>query len=153
MTDTVTVTTVVRTDPASAFAIFTGEIDRWWSRGPLYRDQQDHALRRRPPAEGRGRNRPRPGVGARSAAGDVVEERTEVEIRFTAIGDGTRVTVEHRGLPQRGEAYRSQIGLWWGRLLTGFPWRRQRARPRRDWPRRLANLCGSRSRPLSVIRC
>lgn len=120
MTDTVTVTTVVRTDPASAFAIFTGEIDRWWSRGPLYRDSETMRF-----------------DGGRLLLGEVEigrvlewepgvrlvmswKENTEVEVRFAAIGDGTRVTVEHRGLPQRGEAYRSQIGLWWGRLLTGF---------------------------------
>lgn len=130
MTGAVTVTTVVRTDPASAFAIFTGEIDQWWSRGPLYRDSETMRFE-----------------GGRLLQGDEEigrvlawepgvrlvlswKENTEVEVRFAAIGDATRVTVEHRGLPQRGEAYRSQIGLWWGRLLTGFRGKVQVPAPR-----------------------
>ena len=35
--DSVTVTTVVRTDPADAFRLFTAEIDSWWKRGSRYR--------------------------------------------------------------------------------------------------------------------
>lgn len=120
MTDTVTVTTVVRADPAAAFAIFTNEIDSWWSRGPLHRNHETMRF-----------------DGGRLLQGGVEighvlawepgvrlvmtwHREGEVEIRFAAVGDGTRVTVEHRGLPERGAAYRSEVGLWWGRLLTGF---------------------------------
>ena len=39
MSDTVsvTVTTVVAVDPATAFEVFTDEIDAWWKTGPRYR--------------------------------------------------------------------------------------------------------------------
>jgi uncharacterized protein YndB with AHSA1/START domain len=120
MTDAVTVTTVVRADPAAAFEIFTREIDRWWSRGPLYRDREVMRF------EGGRLLKGEAEIGRVLAWEPGVrlvmswQEGTEVEVRFTAVGDGTRVTLEHRGLPQRGEAYRSQVGLWWGRLLTAY---------------------------------
>jgi hypothetical protein len=46
-------------------------------------------------------------------------EHTEVEVRFEAIGDGTRVTVEHRGWDRReyADEFRTVVGLWWGTLL------------------------------------
>jgi hypothetical protein len=49
-------------------------------------------------------------------------EATEVEVRFEAIGDGTRVTVEHRGFQRtKGAAeFRTVVGLWWGAVLPGF---------------------------------
>jgi uncharacterized protein YndB with AHSA1/START domain len=53
------------------------------------------------------------------------DEKTEVEVRFEAIGDGTRVTVEHRGgHPARhgllGPAHSRQLGLWWGELMSAM---------------------------------
>src|SRR5205807_9172889 len=36
-TDAVTVTTCVAVDPATAFTVFTEDIDRWWRRSPRYR--------------------------------------------------------------------------------------------------------------------
>jgi hypothetical protein len=128
--DRVTVTTVVRTDPATAFRIFTEEIDSWWKRGTLYR-LHDGSIRFE---------------GGRLLEGDetigrVVSwepgarlqlelitwpfqagEGTEVEILFQAIGDGTRVTVEHRGWrrPTEAREFRDVVGLWWGAVLPGF---------------------------------
>ncbi len=114
----VVVTALVTVDPATAFEIFTGDVDAWWKQGPRYRVQPD-----RPSAM-----RFEPGVGGRlvevydEATGDAFEhgkvrvwdppkrlvfemsgrdfqpgESTEVEVRFEGVGDATRVTVEHRG--------------------------------------------------------
>lgn len=145
--DLVRVTTVVPVDPATAFALFTEEVDAWWRRGPRYRFG-DGTMRFEPPPRGRlvevydeaagdlhvvgevsawepGRRLAFAWRGARFAPG----EETHVEVRFERVAAGTRVTVEHRGWealppdhPARhgltGGAFTSMIGLWWGELLT-----------------------------------
>lgn len=109
--------------PQRAFEVFTVDIDRWWRRGPRFRNA---------PGE-RGFIRIEPGVDGRvfesfdSGEGSTVveigrvkvwepparllfewrnanfapHEKTEVEVRFEAAGsgsrDGYRVTVAHRG--------------------------------------------------------
>ena len=128
--DRVVVTTVVRTDPATAFQLFTDAVDAWWKRGPRYRSGEG-AVRFESGQLFEGERsigrvlawEP----GARlllewSAAPFDPGERTEVEIRFEAIGDGTRVTVEHRGWTRtKGTAeFRTVVGLWWGALLPGL---------------------------------
>src|SRR5690606_13054071 len=50
--DLVRVTTVVPVDPATAFALFTEEVDAWWRRGPRYRFG-DGTMRFEPPPRGR----------------------------------------------------------------------------------------------------
>lgn len=117
-TDSVTVTTVVAVDPATAFRIFTEETDAWWRQGPRFR-----------PAVGRsGSMRFEPGPEGRlvevysDAAGDEFElgrilawepgerlvfemgarafepgETTEVAVHFEPVERGTRVTVVQRG--------------------------------------------------------
>ena len=129
--DAVTVTTVVRVDPAAAFHIFTEEIDAWWKRGPGYRSA-DGAMRFE---SGRLLEGGEPigrvlawEPGARlllewSTWSFRPGERTEVEVRFEAVGDGTRVTVEHRGWESRGSGagvFRTVVGLWWGAMLPGY---------------------------------
>jgi uncharacterized protein YndB with AHSA1/START domain len=129
-TDHVVVTTVVRTDPASAFRIFTAEVDAWWKRGPRYRIPDgamrfdsgrllcgDQAIARVLAWE----------PGARLLlewSGPMFEpgELTEIEIQFQAVGDGTRVTIDHRRWlrPKGAAEFRTVIGLWWGALLPGF---------------------------------
>jgi activator of Hsp90 ATPase-like protein len=109
--DSVRVTTVVRTDPAAAFRFFTDEIDA----GRLMED--NNAIGRVLAWE--------PGVRLLLEwSGDPFGpgETTEVEVRFEAIGDGTRVTVEHRGWTRAKGAseFRTVVGLWWGALLPGF---------------------------------
>ncbi len=112
------VTTLVAVDPATAFSVFTEEIDAWWRRGPRFRVHGD----------GPSRMCFEPGVGGRlvelaGESGDagfehgrvsvwdppkrlVFEmsgrdfqpgETTEVEVLFEREGEATRVTVEHRG--------------------------------------------------------
>ena len=116
--DRVSVTTLVAVDPAAAFAVFTGETDRWWRRGPRFRFG----------GETRGVLSFEPGPGGRllerygDAGAEVFEvgrvlvwepgsrlvfqwrirdfapgECTEVEVRFEPAESGTRVTLEHRG--------------------------------------------------------
>ena len=36
-TDSITMTTVVPADPATAFGVFTEEVDGWWKTGPRFR--------------------------------------------------------------------------------------------------------------------
>lgn len=119
--DAVAVTTVVAVDPATAFELFTRDVDTWWRRGPRYRvdPERPSTMRFSPPR-----------VGGRflevydAEAGDAYEhgpisswepgrrlvfqmrgrdlakdESTEVEVRFEPEGDGarTRVIVHHRG--------------------------------------------------------
>ena len=147
-TDSVEVTTVVAVDPATAFEVFTEEIDLWWRRGPRFRWI----------AERKGTLRFEPGVGGRlveecSRPAETFEvgrvrvwkppeclvfslrgrnqEQTEVEVRFESADAGTRVVVEHRGFdaippdhPARhglvGGAFTSMMGVWWGDLVLAL---------------------------------
>lgn len=146
--DVARVSTVVAVDPATAFAVFTEEIDAWWRRGPRWRFHSDRE----------GSLRFEPGVGGRllesypdggeHVVGEIQVwepgrrlvfgwrgrdfepgERTEVEVRFERVAAGTRVTLEHRGWaalrpdhPARhglaGPAFTAMIGLFWGDLFT-----------------------------------
>jgi hypothetical protein len=149
--DKVKVTTWVGVDPATAFDVFTSEVDAWWRRGKRYRSGAEASVMRF-----------EPGVGGRlvevldRATGEeheigrvrvwepgrrlVVDWRnrnfeprqvTEVEVVFEADGDGTRVTLEHRGwdsLPAghparhglEGRAFESMMGQWWADAMTVF---------------------------------
>ena len=140
--DSVTVTVTVDTDPATAFALFTGETDRWWRRGPKFRvaGKRPGIVRFEPHAGGR---------LLEEFDSEVVETGritlwdpparftfewragTLVDVRFDAVPTGTRVTVRHSGwaaVPadapvrhgQQGAAFIRQIGLWWADLLTGY---------------------------------
>jgi hypothetical protein len=128
-------TVEVAVDPATAFAVFTDEIDVWFERG-------QHSW-----------NDPERAVAIRFEDGRLLEvyedgfyemgrviawepgrrlafvyrnvhlplEGTEVEVRFEAVPDGTRVTLEHRGLERlRAE----ELALWeeraWIRFMAAF---------------------------------
>ena len=129
--DSVTVTTVVRATAAEAFRIFTGEIDSWWRRGPAYRDQ-DGAMRFEAGRLLEGERQIARVVAWEPGIRLLLEwdtwsfrpgERTEVEVRFQPIGDGTRVTIEHRGWQPRGPGageFRAVAGLWWAALLPAL---------------------------------
>ncbi len=105
MNNSVTVTVVVRAEPEAAFRMFTGEIEAWWKRGPQYRSgdgvlrfDSDRLLEGdvelgRVLAWEPGRRLLVEFRNWRLSRG----EPSEVEVRFEAVGDGTRVTVH----PQR----------------------------------------------------
>ena len=116
--DSVTVTTRVALDPATAFEVFTEEVDLWWRQGPRFRAGlgRKSVMRFEPGVGGRlleiydedrddafelGRVRVwEPGtrlVFDFRARNFAPGQTTEVEIRFEAEAGGTRITLEHRG--------------------------------------------------------
>jgi hypothetical protein len=135
-TGSVTVTTVVRATPDVAFLVFTDEIDAWWKRDPRHRSDPESSVVR---FEG-DRLVEVSASGATELGTVLVWEpgarvvlewsgpqwalagRTEVEVRFEPEGDGTRITLKHRGWRdlRPGDAASSVIGLWWGDLLAAY---------------------------------
>jgi uncharacterized protein YndB with AHSA1/START domain len=151
--DQAAVSVLVNVSPEVAFDVFTKEIDLWWLRRKAYRFAGSSpgtlCLETRPG-----------GRLFESFPGDagphVVEvgritvwepptrlaftwrtrnfapaESTEVDVRFEPAGDGTRVTVQHRGWaalrpdhPARhgleGAAVSRMIGLWWAEVMSGL---------------------------------
>ena len=130
MTASVIVSLRVAASPLRAFEVFTGEIGAWWVPNRLF------MLTPR----GDGRLRFEPGEGGRLvtvlADGEEFEvgrvtiwrpgerlalswrqatfapgQSTEVDIRFEAIGDETRVTVEHRGWDTIPQAHAARHGF------------------------------------------
>jgi len=135
----VRVTVTVRVDPATAFEVFTEEIDRWYRRGLAGMSGHEPATTLRF----------EPGVGGRlleigSPDGDVERGRltvwepgerlvfvdrrgTEVDVTFTAAalpsGDAhvTRVVLEHRGLDRLPPTVAVQLARYgWRRLAEWF---------------------------------
>lgn len=151
--DQAKVSVFVAVAPADAFEVFTREIDLWWRTGPQYRV----AGRRRGRLvfeEGVGgrlfETFEVPSGPKTVQVGTVTEwqppvrlalewrgvnfkpeEKTTVEVSFEPSGDGTMVTVLHRGwasLPDDhpvrhgrvGAAFSRMMGLWWGGLMTSL---------------------------------
>jgi uncharacterized protein YndB with AHSA1/START domain len=110
--DKVRVTTFVAVSPAEAFEVFTAEIDRWWRRGLAYRVggsggtlrfEEAGDVRRLVELDDGGYPRHEfgrvlawePGARLRfewRGINFAPDERTEVEVSFEALGDGTKVT-------------------------------------------------------------
>lgn len=149
--DRVKVSTWVAVPPGRAFDLFTRDIARWWLPGARFRftGQHDGALRFEGGAGGRLVQASRDGdepfaVGEVRAWEPGVRlllewrlgnfasgEATEVEVRFQPSGEGTRVTLEHRGFAalrpdhpvRHGEevpVFTARLGRWWGELLTSL---------------------------------
>jgi uncharacterized protein YndB with AHSA1/START domain len=160
--DTVTATVEVAVDPAAAFEVFTEEIGAWWENAQRRRhpDGGRVSIGRGPGHAGRLRFEPGPGGRLFEVYDDAAPdfevgrvlvwkpadrlvfewrqgnfragERTEVEVRFEAVGRGTRVTLEHRGfaaLPAdhgtrhglgTGEAFARMLVGFWSGMLAGF---------------------------------
>lgn len=123
---------MVAVDPATAFEVFTEEIDAWWGRGPRFRwrPHRDGTLRFEAGAGGRlVEVYDEPGADVfevgrvlvwEKAARLVFEFRarnfepgqvTEVEVSFEAVEQGTRVTVEHRGWDALAPDHPARHGL------------------------------------------
>lgn len=138
--DAVTVTTCVRTDPATAFRLFTEDVDVWWRRGPAYRFGGDRtgAMRFEPFVGGRFLEEFPDDAGGVFEVGRILVwepgarlvfgwrgrdfapgETTEVEVRFEAEGAGTRVTVVHRGWDRLPATHPAKQGLT-GPAFTGL---------------------------------
>jgi len=121
--DQARVTVTVAVAPAEAFRVFTEDIDRWWRRGPRFRNLRGERgmLCIEPRHDGRVFESLDDADDA-SAAPAVIEigrvlaweparrlmftwrasnfgpdESTEVEVLFEPANSGTRVTVTHRG--------------------------------------------------------
>jgi uncharacterized protein YndB with AHSA1/START domain len=131
--DCARISVAVAVPPARAFEIFTEDIDRWWRRGPKYRQSESH----------RGLLRIEPGVGGRlfesferGGSPHVVEvglirvwqppkrvnftwrnanfaadEATEVDIEFAPTASGTLITVTHSGLSGLRHDHPARHGL------------------------------------------
>ena len=150
MTSRVLVALRVKATPQRAFEAFTREIGQWWRHNPLFtftpRDPGVMAFE--PGAGGRltttlangkvfeiGRIRawepPRRLVFGWRQATFAPGQDTEVEVRFEAVGDETRVSVEHRGwdsVPAEHVArhrfpdaiFLRRHGEWWQTLLASM---------------------------------
>jgi hypothetical protein len=156
MTAAVIVSIRVGATPLQAFESFTEEIGQWWRPNPLF------ALTPR----GDGQLRFEPGEGGRLVAtltngkefevGRIIVwkpgerlvliwrhatftrcQSTELDVRFEAVGDQTRVTVEHRGwdeIPQDHVArhgfelmlFQHRLAEHWRGLLACFDGRLRR---------------------------
>jgi uncharacterized protein YndB with AHSA1/START domain len=140
----------VPADPTRAFAAFTEEIGAWWRPNGLFNftPRAPGVLSFEPGPEGRlietraggkvfeiGRIRawepPHRLVFGWRQATFAPWQDTEVEVRFEAVGEETRVTVEHTGwdsVPQSHVArhrFPNQIFLtrhaeWWRALLASY---------------------------------
>src|SRR5262245_32546147 len=133
-TASVRVNVFVSLDPTDAFEVFTDEIDAWYKRGPHnFRDpSRALAVAFEPYVGGRLMevyNR-ETGEGYEMARIIVWEpgrrllfrdnSETDVEVTFVPEGQGTRVTLEHRGLEKLSPALANQKARFGGRLL--FEW-------------------------------
>lgn len=138
----VTVSIDVAVDPDTAFEVFTNEIDSWYQRGPHSWRFPDRAvgIRFEPRVGGRllevhdrttGDGFAFGEVlvwepGARLVFADLVSSEppaplTEVEVRFEAVEDGTRVTLEHRGLDRLPPDVAAQKRMYgWQTTLRWF---------------------------------
>jgi uncharacterized protein YndB with AHSA1/START domain len=140
----------VPADPARAFEAFTREISLWWRPDPLFQitPQGDGELRFEPGRGGR--------LVTHLANGETFEigrvsvwepgqrlvfawrhanfppgQSTEVEVRFAAVGQETRVSIEHRAwdtIPQRNAARHGfpehatlqRVADWWRASLAAL---------------------------------
>ena len=124
--------------PDHAFDVWTARIDRWWPADHTVSGADDAAVVLEPRAGGRIFERTSEGIEHEWGEVTVWEpprrlgylwhlrrdraDATEVEIRFVAAGEGTRVEIEHRGweaLGAEAESWRDRNHGGWATLL---PW-------------------------------
>jgi hypothetical protein len=108
-TDSVQVEVDVRVDPASAFRIFTEEVDLWWVRGPanFYDGSRARGMRFEDGVGGRfvqvnesGEDRELGRITLWKPGARLVYETDDgsiVDVRFEPTAQGTRVVVVQRG--------------------------------------------------------
>ncbi|HEX4506265.1 MAG TPA: SRPBCC domain-containing protein, partial [Alphaproteobacteria bacterium] len=138
----------LKVPPAAAFDLFTARIDDWWRRGPKYRMGPGGRLRFEPGEGGRlietydegdlfeiGRILVwRPGerlVFEWRQPNFTADQVTEVDIGFVAVAEGTRLTLEHRGLDTLPAGHPARHGMedrrfllvharWWDDQFAAF---------------------------------
>lgn len=151
MTAAVIVALRIGVPPDVAFAAFTRDIGRWWKSHPLFRlSRRGDGTLRFDPEGPDGRLVTRFDDGKEWEIGPVLhwlpgerlafgwrlpsfrdDQATEVDVRFEAVGDETRVTVEHRGwdrIPREHVArhgfelmlFQRRLGEFWRGLLKGM---------------------------------
>jgi uncharacterized glyoxalase superfamily protein PhnB/uncharacterized protein YndB with AHSA1/START domain len=142
--DAVTATVDVAVDPATAFEVFTAEIDSWWKPGPTTWNDSTRAvgMRFEPGVGGRWLEIWNEETGEGFEMGritlwdppsrlvfayrdnDLLDPVTEVDVRFEPIPAGTRVTLEHRGFDRVagdvGTRKRRIKEYAWPACLTSF---------------------------------
>jgi uncharacterized protein YndB with AHSA1/START domain len=140
----------VAASPEQAFEAFTREIAAWWAPNALFRfTPRDPGVLAFEPGEG-GRLVETLATGKVFEIGKVKvwsppsrlvfgwrqasfapDQATEVEVRFEAVGEETRVTVEHSGWDAIPAAHVARHGFpdgifltrhaqWWQSLLQGY---------------------------------
>lgn len=150
MTAKIAVSIRLKVPPDKAFELFTRDVDLWWQKGPKYRQQLGEGGRMAfEPGEG-GRLVELYDGGREFEIGRILvwqpgerlsfvwrlsnftpDQSTEVDIRFTPVAEGTRLTLEHRGwetLPADHPAHhgqdlmRSQLlrARWWDEQLEAL---------------------------------
>jgi uncharacterized protein YndB with AHSA1/START domain len=131
-------TVEVAVDPLTAFTVFTDEIGDWYQSGPYSWNDPERAvgIRFEPGVGGRWIEVWDEATGEGYELGRVLAwepgERlvvtyrsvhlppaleTEIEVRFAAVADRTRVTLEHRGLEALPA---SELALWEQRAWIAF---------------------------------
>lgn len=131
---------VVRCSPATAFQVFTAQLDRWWPRSHSRSGDPAAAIALEPwPG---GRLYERTPAGAEYDWGRVIawdpprhlayhwylgsgaEQPSRVDVRFVDLGDGqTRVEVTHRGPELLGELWARNSAIYaagWAAVLPPF---------------------------------
>jgi uncharacterized protein YndB with AHSA1/START domain len=158
--DAVRVSIEVGVPPTTAFEVFTAEMDAWWQHGPRYRFVAPYGgvMKLEPRVGGRLLHVHDPVAGLSFEVGRVrawepparlvfswrldnfaPHEMTEVEVRFEPAGDGTLITVTHRGWDglasdhparhgQVGRAFVLFRGRWWADMLAAAKARAERVR-------------------------
>lgn len=149
MTSKVFVALRVKATPERAFAAFVDEIGAWWRPNGLFQTTpRAPGVMAFEPGEG-GRLTETLANGKVFEIGRIVawepprrlvftwrqanfppDLHTEVEVRFEAVGEETRVSVEHRGFDQvpegvarhgfPDEALLMRLAEWWQRLLASY---------------------------------
>ena len=127
----VRVTIYVAVDPATAFEVFTEEIDLWYRRGPhnffdpvraiaiRFEDRRLVEVYDNDSGECREMARVTAWEPGRRLV-MVDHEQTEIEVTFSAAGDETKVTLEHRGLERLGPKAAEGAARFGGRLLIAW---------------------------------
>lgn len=166
--DAATISVTVAVSVEDAFDVFTREIDLWWRHGRKFRiaGKTPGRLLFEPKPDGRlFETFEQAGKTHTFEVGRIVrwepphaldfewrgvnfkpDEKTLVEVSFTAMGESTLVRLRHSGWAvlrpshpvrhgQQGAEFVRAIGLWWGELLSAL---REHVQSRREQPPRRA---------------